>query len=435
MKGCLRLSSLPSRPHLGCDKRKCVAFCPEGSEEVHLADEWDRTPAAAQKLSYEDLLELKEIQNSLPFAPQTPDPLCPHRYTEYLTKVPLGLVPLVPETYKCSSGNSSSNQSSSTASLTSPPSTPSTFPPFPWQSVQPTRPPNQRPMPQFSFLPLLETPPPPIYRSPSPSPPSSPRTFAEFEASLENGYDNVLHHATPQPTVTSAPLDSPSPPEPDSLFRLPPRVISPSTEHSPDNQDKSYFPPFPRSPDPNSGPKDPLVVQAPPSPVLVAPPPLSLIQPAPLSPPAVGGSASEPQTRTQANSLTQGQAAPASSLTDTVSAKEAGVGAEKEKVGSSSANGAPPTPVSLRVSNSSLPSGASTRPPPQVGSKDNTTYLFERKRTLSPPPSTRLTQTKPSNTGRSRELQSSNPMLVPYCMSMARRSSPCSSPVIVPLGG
>ena len=51
MKGCLKLACGTTRrcPH----PRKCVAFCAEGSEEVHVADEWDRTPAPARKLSYQ----------------------------------------------------------------------------------------------------------------------------------------------------------------------------------------------------------------------------------------------------------------------------------------------------------------------------------------------------------------------------------------------
>jgi hypothetical protein len=34
--------------------RKCVAFCAQGSETVYTADEWDRTPTEpARKLSYQ----------------------------------------------------------------------------------------------------------------------------------------------------------------------------------------------------------------------------------------------------------------------------------------------------------------------------------------------------------------------------------------------
>ncbi|KAF7345482.1 hypothetical protein MVEN_01566600 [Mycena venus] len=97
MKSCLKVSSLPGSPdpsngNGGC--RKCVAFNAEGSEEVHWADEWDRTPTEpAKKLSYQELLELKEIQQSLPHAPQPADLLRPGK--QLLSMVPIGLLPLV----------------------------------------------------------------------------------------------------------------------------------------------------------------------------------------------------------------------------------------------------------------------------------------------------------------------------------------------------
>ncbi|GJE93263.1 hypothetical protein PsYK624_094220 [Phanerochaete sordida] len=48
--------------------RKCVSFCQE--EECFEADDWDRTPApVAPKLSYQEILELKQIMKSLPRAP------------------------------------------------------------------------------------------------------------------------------------------------------------------------------------------------------------------------------------------------------------------------------------------------------------------------------------------------------------------------------
>ncbi|KAE9398498.1 hypothetical protein BT96DRAFT_788300, partial [Gymnopus androsaceus JB14] len=56
--------------------RKHVCFCPEedGLEEVFYADIWDRTPAEpARQLSYQDILELKAIQKTLPRAQQLPD--------------------------------------------------------------------------------------------------------------------------------------------------------------------------------------------------------------------------------------------------------------------------------------------------------------------------------------------------------------------------
>ncbi|KJA18066.1 hypothetical protein HYPSUDRAFT_98066, partial [Hypholoma sublateritium FD-334 SS-4] len=77
--------------------RKCVAFGAEGSEEVHTADEWDRTPTEpARKLTYQDLLELKEIQRSLPRANQPCDLLSGRPSRHYLSAVPIGLLPLLP---------------------------------------------------------------------------------------------------------------------------------------------------------------------------------------------------------------------------------------------------------------------------------------------------------------------------------------------------
>ncbi|KAF8211068.1 hypothetical protein K438DRAFT_1446180, partial [Mycena galopus ATCC 62051] len=96
MKSCLKTPSLPGSPdpnNIGGPYRKCVAFNAAGSEEIHWADEWDRTPTEpAKKLSYQELLELKEIQQSLPHAPQPLDPLRPAK--QLLSGVPIGLLPL-----------------------------------------------------------------------------------------------------------------------------------------------------------------------------------------------------------------------------------------------------------------------------------------------------------------------------------------------------
>ncbi|KAJ7236421.1 hypothetical protein B0H12DRAFT_999130, partial [Mycena haematopus] len=93
MKSCLKVSSLPGSPDPNNSYRKCVAFNAEGSEEVHWADEWDRTPTEpAKKLSYQEILELKEIQQSLPHAPQPAGSLQPGK--QLLSMVPIGLLPL-----------------------------------------------------------------------------------------------------------------------------------------------------------------------------------------------------------------------------------------------------------------------------------------------------------------------------------------------------
>ncbi|KIK92271.1 hypothetical protein PAXRUDRAFT_147674, partial [Paxillus rubicundulus Ve08.2h10] len=62
--------------------KKHVAFSEDGTEQVYAADEWDRTPAEiAQRLTYEDVLELKMIQRELPRAEQPYDPLSLRPYS------------------------------------------------------------------------------------------------------------------------------------------------------------------------------------------------------------------------------------------------------------------------------------------------------------------------------------------------------------------
>lgn len=52
-KGCLK-SPIPSPGLDSVHIRKCVAFGAEGTEEVHVADVWDRTPTEpARKLTYQ----------------------------------------------------------------------------------------------------------------------------------------------------------------------------------------------------------------------------------------------------------------------------------------------------------------------------------------------------------------------------------------------
>ncbi|TCD65046.1 hypothetical protein EIP91_003325, partial [Steccherinum ochraceum] len=67
-----RSSTPPPTPSTA---RKCVSFCAEekGLEEVWEADDWDRSPTPmTPKLSYQDVLELKQLQLSLPRAPANP---------------------------------------------------------------------------------------------------------------------------------------------------------------------------------------------------------------------------------------------------------------------------------------------------------------------------------------------------------------------------
>ncbi|KAH9849878.1 hypothetical protein C2E23DRAFT_341966 [Lenzites betulinus] len=59
---------------IGSCGRKTVSFCAEEElEEVFFVDEWDRSPAAVTpKLSYSDILELKQLRISLPYTPPPP---------------------------------------------------------------------------------------------------------------------------------------------------------------------------------------------------------------------------------------------------------------------------------------------------------------------------------------------------------------------------
>ncbi|THU94564.1 hypothetical protein K435DRAFT_668225, partial [Dendrothele bispora CBS 962.96] len=99
-KGCLKASSIPGTPPTPISLRKSVAFCAicDGLEEVHIADEWDRTATepARTPLSYQDILELKAIQRTLPRAPQLPDLYTGKPASQYLSAVPIGLLPLLP---------------------------------------------------------------------------------------------------------------------------------------------------------------------------------------------------------------------------------------------------------------------------------------------------------------------------------------------------
>ncbi|KAK7687720.1 hypothetical protein QCA50_008936 [Cerrena zonata] len=76
----------PRTESLAPSIRKMVSFCEdeEGLEEVHYADDWDRSPTPmTPRLSYQDILELKQLQLTLPRAPtyrqfttSTPHPSC-----------------------------------------------------------------------------------------------------------------------------------------------------------------------------------------------------------------------------------------------------------------------------------------------------------------------------------------------------------------------
>ncbi|KAG7443339.1 uncharacterized protein BT62DRAFT_326383 [Guyanagaster necrorhizus] len=157
-RGCLK-SPIASPSLDAGQSRKCVAFCDAGSEEVHVADEWDRTPSEpARSLSYQDILELKAIQRTLPRANQLPDMYTGKPASQFLSKVPIGLLPLLPTS-------------------SPPPPPPTTTDPSPPRQPSEERtsyfPPSSPPpkVKKFAFLPLLETPPASPCSCPPPPPP------------------------------------------------------------------------------------------------------------------------------------------------------------------------------------------------------------------------------------------------------------------------
>ncbi|KAL5492212.1 hypothetical protein ACEPAI_3659 [Sanghuangporus weigelae] len=136
MKSCLKCSdphsdhpvpgpsNRQSTPRPKCTHR--VSFKCE--DEVHTADDWDRTPVdVAHKLSYEDILELKELQVAAAKAcarASAASGVTP----KYLSNVPLGLLPLLPDT-------SNTAAATSPGSATSPPTSPRSFSPSPQNSL------------------------------------------------------------------------------------------------------------------------------------------------------------------------------------------------------------------------------------------------------------------------------------------------------------
>ncbi|KIP03438.1 hypothetical protein PHLGIDRAFT_20244 [Phlebiopsis gigantea 11061_1 CR5-6] len=48
-------------------RRKSVTFCEVGEEDIFYVDDWDRSPAAVtERLTYQDVYELKELHVVLP---------------------------------------------------------------------------------------------------------------------------------------------------------------------------------------------------------------------------------------------------------------------------------------------------------------------------------------------------------------------------------
>ncbi|KAF7316766.1 hypothetical protein HMN09_00409700 [Mycena chlorophos] len=210
MKSCLKSPSIPGSPMPGaCYKH--VAWGADGSDEVHWADEWDRTPSVpSQKLSYQELLELEEITSSLPSANQ-PFDLRPPK--QALSRVPINLLPLgsadAPKSPPPTSPSSSQQSPQSPGStFVMPPgrSRPAPAPRMASPSLTHLRPlaqPAQRPKPTFAFVPLLATPSP----TPAPETASSFPPYTPERAAADGEPDRVIlprSKAVPIPSSHSA---------------------------------------------------------------------------------------------------------------------------------------------------------------------------------------------------------------------------------------
>lgn len=189
-------------------------------------------------------MELKEIQRSLPLANQPPDPVSGRPGRQYLSAVPIGLLPLLPQAeaagttqapLRTTSHVSSTNYNLGLTSLlfqrslasrsSSPPSPHRQPAPSTNTNVKISNPLAQRPKTNFAFLPLLDTP-----ASSNPTPFASNASSRSASPELPSDTDQSLD--PPTPSLTNASLDS-SPmshassesPEP-TFLQLPPRHLS-----------------------------------------------------------------------------------------------------------------------------------------------------------------------------------------------------------------
>lgn len=250
-KSCLRLATPMPSPGLSeaPPKPKAVVFC-DGDEEVFQADDWDRTPhEPSLKLSYSDILELKAIQRSLPRANQLPDPFCGKRAATYLNKVPINLLPLLPDSTCCSADVSA--DSSAYPSRVPSPNLPFAHSPSWASDVQPmvpvtmTRHPATAPTAATYYPPHLAH-----LRKVTPQPSQPKKIPFSFVPLLGDGKPSSEveppSSATPS-HHTPTPLPAPSSSEPPPFFLLPPgrqrdtkqdfakaRSLFPTTPHSSD---------------------------------------------------------------------------------------------------------------------------------------------------------------------------------------------------------
>ncbi|KAL4062373.1 hypothetical protein V8B97DRAFT_1752822 [Scleroderma yunnanense] len=202
--------------------KKHVVFSDEGTEQVYEADEWDRTPAEiTQRLSYEDVLELKMLQRELPRAAQPVDAFSSKPFANvFLAHVPIPLLPLNPTTHSCFSASPSSLSPSATPlNMTSPPPSPS--------------PPEVTTIPTRDFRPPLPSQDTHVIRPhniPVPPPPVPPRrTYPPAPSSQSQKLTNVKSNLNPKRTFSFIPLLDDSSHGNNAVSRTPTPTPSPST--------------------------------------------------------------------------------------------------------------------------------------------------------------------------------------------------------------
>ncbi|KDQ50155.1 hypothetical protein JAAARDRAFT_42334 [Jaapia argillacea MUCL 33604] len=227
-------------------KRKSVTWCAEELQQVFIADEWDRTPAeVARNLSYEDVLELKQLQLSLPRAQQKPDPHSRLPQYELCSGIPVGLLPLLPETspspsnyYGSYGANSDSYFSSTSSSTYSSASSSPAFRPIdsfkPVDSVNPSprpSPPPSRLANRFPILPLTShyTP------SPPPTPPPSQQTQPRLSTTMPSKPNRWVELTAPKRSAHPLASTKYQAPRPKSKFAFLP-LLDPSPLSTPPSE-------------------------------------------------------------------------------------------------------------------------------------------------------------------------------------------------------
>ncbi|EMD38976.1 hypothetical protein CERSUDRAFT_112689 [Gelatoporia subvermispora B] len=228
--------------------RKTVSFCDEELEEVYFADEWDRSPApVTPKLSYQDVLELKQLRLSLPRAPPPPtyrEPFTtstpgPSTHTPYPLSRLAAQPSLTPSRWKNRSQNTSCDPEI-----------------LPYLDAVPIR-----------LLPLLDS-------QEDAAPMSQPQTVSQPDNQSQSGSQ---HQTRPEPAM-STPALSPRPENPKSAAQ-PPTPHSPPT---PPLTPPTSSPSMPAKALSNSEPQS----SAPPPPIIeVRSPSGTTSAPAPPSPP------------------------------------------------------------------------------------------------------------------------------------------------------